>query len=250
MAEKTIMMNKEDFESFFRCISILKDISTDIDLKDGWIRQRTDNNSSVFEIDLTTLLQDISLPITGLKQKIDLLKCFLDKEEIEISVTDESYSFSDENMTLKFENPDKVYINNPFISEEELSNIFVIDDSDLILKTTLDEKTSNRIRIVSNAFNVNNVIVKFRKNSANITTKTQAKDQQATFFKDGLLSEVELDADSYLLVTPFTIDHDNDMEFEMYLISEDVIINKFSAEIGYIPVFVYSRSTLRDIEDD
>ena len=71
-----IEFDSEDFNTFLRCLMNLKEICNDVDIRGGMIRQRTNDLTSVFEMDLTSLITDAAIPITNLKKKLDLLKTF------------------------------------------------------------------------------------------------------------------------------------------------------------------------------
>ena len=71
-----IEFDSEDFNTFLRCLINLKEICNDVDIRSGIIRQRTNDLTSVFEMDLTSIIGDVALPIAGLKKRLDLFKTF------------------------------------------------------------------------------------------------------------------------------------------------------------------------------
>ena len=77
---RTINLNEEEYNDFLRCLTNLKEICNDVDIRDGVIRQRSNDLTSVFEMNLSPIINDASIPITNLKKKLDLLKTFVGQE--------------------------------------------------------------------------------------------------------------------------------------------------------------------------
>jgi len=251
--EQTINLDAEKFDELLRCLSVLREHCNDADIREGIVRQRANENTSVFEIDLTPLVGDITIPFSGLKQKLDLLKMF-SEQEVEITVDvpegeNGSFSFSDQYSVLRFEMPDLDYMDNKFIPEEEMANIFAMNDEDLILSADISSFISDRMRIVSAGFSVNTVQVDVEGEEASIYAKTQSGDQYAKFL-EGLVTDKVLQCSSHMVITPFIIDHDGDIAFQMFNVQPNVSANKFSTTIADIDINLYTRSALVDTGED
>ena len=89
--EATISLNGDQYGELLRIISLLKETCNDVDVRGGIIRQRSNDNSCIYEIDLNPLLEDINLPISNIKQKIDLFKIFVG-QDVTVSVDNETYT--------------------------------------------------------------------------------------------------------------------------------------------------------------
>lgn len=250
---QTVNLSAEHYSNFLRCISSLKDICTDVDIRNGVIRQRSDDKFSVFEIVLTPLIQDLSIPISDLKQKLDLFKIFSGaNQEVEISTDETFFSISDNASILKFDNPDLDFMNNNFMNEEELNRVFVRNPEDVILTTEIPQAISERIRIITSSFHVKSMQVEFNGERASVTTRTQAKDQFAQVLSNITTERIMPNCFSNLVFTPFIIDHDNDITMKMHLIDEDngVCVNQFKTSMADISVGVYGRSSLVTSEEE
>ncbi len=246
--ETSVSLNGDNFNEFLRIISLLKEPCSDIDIRNGIIRQRSNENSCIFEIDLTSLLTDISVPIIDIKQKLDLLKIFAD-QEVNITVDDSACVFADQYSSLSFKTPNLEFVDNKFMTEEELNAAFSLDDDSLILATEIPTTISERISVIKQGFNITTIKVDINGEQANITARTQAKDQQAQLM-DEIVTEMSLNCETDLLIVPFVIDHDGDMEFKMYRVQDDVSVNKFDTSIGDMSVIVYSRSSIIQNEEE
>ncbi len=253
--EQTVSLSADQYGSFLRCLSILKDHCNDADIREGVVRQRSDENMSVFEIDLTPLIQDMSLPISDLKKKFDLFKIF-SENDVEFSVTESDdgsadFSISDQYSLIKFKKPDLSYIDNKFMPEEEISNIFPIQDDDLVLSCDISAFISERMKAVAGGFNVNSVKVDVDGEEASISAQNQAEDQYAKFVS-GIVTEKVLECNTHMIITPFIIDHDGDILFKMYNAQPGVSCNKFTATIDDLEINIFTRSELteNDTSDD
>ena len=88
MAQTTVVLEIEPFNDFIRCLTNLKEVCNDADIRDGILRQRTNNHTSVFEVNLQALFQEpINIALTNLKQKLELLKSF-QGQAVEVTIED------------------------------------------------------------------------------------------------------------------------------------------------------------------
>ena len=67
-------LTPSEFSNILRMLNMLKDYNNDMMIHDGIIRQRSNDNSTIFELDCTEILNNINTPITNIKQKVNLLK--------------------------------------------------------------------------------------------------------------------------------------------------------------------------------
>jgi len=251
--EATLNLDSEQFNDFLRCLTNLKEVCNDVDIRSGVVRQRSNDLTCVFEMDLNPLLTDVTFAITDLRKKLDLLKTF-QNQDVTINIVDqgsgESYfTFSDQYSSIKIVAPTLDFMDNKWMSEEELNNIFNMSDDELIMETDLSSIITDRIKLVTDNFNTQAIQVLFDGDKASIVAATQSRDQFAKFI-EGIVTNVEFEkCSSNLSIVPFSIDHDTDVEFKMYKDpAQAVSLNKTSTTLGDIDVTVYARSAI--IGDD
>ena len=251
--EATLNLGSEQFNDFLRCLTNLKEVCNDVDIRSGVVRQRSNDLTCVFEMDLNPLLTDVTFAITDLRKKLDLLKTF-QNQDVTINIVDqgsgESYfTFSDQYSSIKIVAPTLDFMDNKWMSEEELNNIFNMSDDELIMETDLSSIITDRIKLVTDNFNTQAIQVLFDGDKASIVAATQSRDQFAKFI-EGIVTNVEFEkCSSNLSIVPFSIDHDTDVEFKMYKDpAQAVSLNKTSTTLGDIDVTVYARSAI--IGDD
>jgi len=247
--EKTVGLSSESYNEFLRCLSVLREVCNDVDIRGGFIRQRSNDNGSIFEMDVNSLVEDINMPLSNLSENLELLKMFSD-EEVHITFDEHSVSFVDQYSILKFDCPALEFLDNRFMNEDELKNIFTLDDEKIVVDYEIPTPVTDRIRIVSKGFNVTTVQINFEGETISLSTRNQAKDKYARFI-GGVDARVVIESgSSNLVVTPFVIDHTSDILFKMYESSkEGIFINKFSTDIEDVPVAVYTRSSLIQEEE-
>ncbi len=246
-----LTLGAEDYNDFLRCLVNLKEECNDIDIREGFIRQRSNDKTSIFQIDMTPILTDISMSISDVKKKLDLLKIFAG-QEVNIEINNEGndyFSISDQYSSLKFISPAYEFIDNKFMPEDEITAIFKLNEDDLILEHELSSMITERIRIITQSFNIKAIQVEFDGEKALIKAGTQAKDQFAKFVED-ITTNVVFDKCSANLGTiPFGLDHDVDVEFKMYKDpNQDISLNTFKTAIGDCDMVIFTRSSL--IKDD
>ena len=251
-----ISLESEEYNDFLKCLFNLKEICNDVDIRNGMIRQRSNDLISVFEMNLTPIINDINIPISNLKKKLDLLKTFtgssvtIEIEEGE-NESDSYFIISDGQTSIKFLFPSFEFMDNKIMSEDELENIFNLNEEDLILNNQISSLITDRIRIITDNFNTQAIRVDFDNDKASISAATQSKDQLAVFKKDIPMNiDFERQCISNLSTVPFSIEHDTDLDFKMYKDPEqDISLNKISTELGSIDINIYSRSMILDEEE-
>ena len=243
----TLKLSAEEYNDFLRCLTNLKEVCNDVEIRDGFIRQRSNDKTSVFEIDMTPVLPGITMAIPDIKRKLDLLKTFAG-QEITLDIVDGNpghFIFSDAFSSYKLISPSLQYIDNKYMELEELEKIFIMDDDYLILEYDLSGMITERIRIMTQGFNTDAIQVSFEGEEASIKAATQAKDQFAKFVS-GVTTNMILENCSALLSTiPFGVDHDSDVSFQMYKDpNQDISLNKFETNLGDINMKILTRSAI------
>lgn len=245
-----VSMNSEAYLNFLKCVMNLKEECNDVDVRNGMVRQRTNDKSSIFEMDMTPIVGESSFVISDLRKKIDLLKLFSGQGDVDINIEDSHFIFSDQYSSIKFISPSAQFVDNKFMTEEELYKVFIMNEEDLILDCEMSNVITERIRVTTTNFNITAIQVAFEGETASIMAATQAKDQFAKFV-DGIPTNVILENSiANLPIVPFSIEHDVDVTFKMYKDpNHPITLNKLQTAMGDAPISVYTRSTLIQAEE-
>ncbi len=237
-----LTIHPTDFSNFLRCLSLLQDDCNDVDIREGILRQRTNLRENIIEMDLTPLVSDYDIVLSNLKQKLPLLKG-LSGHEVKINSTDNSISFSGERSIFKFVNPRMDFLDNKFMSSQELAKIFTLREEDVILEYAISKETSKLMKVIQRQFHVISFQICFEGDNASIVSTTTSKDQYSGIER-GIPIRRPLKCFANVVVTPFLIDHDGDILFKMYNVQETLCVNKFKTLVGKISVIFYGRSQL------
>ena len=243
--EATVELKSESCNDFLRCLSNFVGVCNDIEIRGGFIRQRSDDNTAIFELDLNALITDVDVLIANIKQKIELLKTF-QGHDVTLDITDSYYKFSDQYSSLKILNPHSEFMENEYISTQSLESITSLSDEDLVFSIELPSVVTERIKIVTQTFDVFSIQVAFDDGeTASINAATASKDQFAKFIDQIELNMILTNCSSNVSTLPFKIDHDTDMEYKMYKEpNQNVSLSKLSTTLGDVDVIVYSRASI------
>jgi hypothetical protein len=250
-----ISLESEQYNDFIRCLTNLKDVCNDADIRGGIIRQRTNGNVSVFEVGINSIVNDMSIAIVDIKQKLDILKTF-QGQDVTIEVNEASnghlgsFTFSDQFSSLNIILPTPEYVDNKFMPEQERDSIFALSEENLILECDIPQLITDRISVISTNFNIKTIRIGFDGDNAEITASTQSKDQNVKFISNIETNMTMEKSSAYVTVIPFAIDHDTDIELKMYKDpNQDVALNVFTTQLGEFDINIYTRaSILRDDE--
>jgi hypothetical protein len=242
MTERMTNLDTERYGTFIRTLSVLKESCNDIVFSNGIIRQRSTDVSSIFEIDVTSLIGDLSFVISNIKEKIDLLKSFLE-QEVRIEVDDQGVTLADDDSVYKIVHPDRNYLDNKFMEETEFNNLVSINEENLLSTHSINPKISERMKIFSAGFHVNSFQMVFEGEFSSIRSRTMSKDQGIKIIGNLMLNE-QITGSANLITTPYICDHDGDIVCKIYKIGERCIC-KYSMFIGNIPVVIYTRCEIK-----
>ena len=251
--DTTIVLTSDLYEEFFQCIANLRDICTDVVIKDGIIRQRTDDKNSIFEMDLNDLFgEPVTIPISYFKQKFDLFKVFMGQEiTIKIHEDEEEegnswYEIADNLSRIKFDFPSLEFMQNEFVTEEELAAIFTCGEDDLILETQIEKTITERIKTITSNFQSHFVKMDFVDETLSIGAIDPAKTNRV-YFLENLGVEMNFDEPHYANMTriPFMINHDTAYTFQLFKQPDEMLTqNKIATSIGAVPINIYCKSQL------
>ena len=236
---RSLSISSDKYEILLRSLSIFRDVCNDIDIRKGMIRQRSNDKTTIIQVDLRSILDDSSLPIVYIKSKLDMIKMF-SGNDVTIDTFKDDFKISDQYSSLKFAYPDLDYLDNRFLSQSDLDNIFVLDENKLLVSFKLSKVVTDRMKIVADGFNINTFTVCMQGETSLIKADSRAKDQHAIFVKDVVNNRI-YEAETSPVVFPFLVDHDHELTFEMYDLDK-FVINKYMCKISDIEIVIYSRS--------
>ncbi len=256
MPQITTTLEIEPFNNFIRCLTNLKEVCNDADIRNSILRQRTNNHTSVFEVNLENLFEaPINIALTNLKQKLELLKSF-QGNAVEIIIDEPedgtvgSYIFKDEYSSIKFITPTMEFMDNKYMTEEELETIFPSSEDHMILEKDLTVILSDRIKTVTHYFNIETIVVEFNGETANISASTPSRDQSAKFVDNIMINEEITGSTTNISNVAFAMDHEESISYTMFKApNQNVALNRFSTKIDVIDINVFSRSQIVDNDE-
>lgn len=235
-----VNIDVQKFDGFLRCLSILRDICNDVEIRGGVIRQRSNDKANIFEIDLRPIILESDIIISNLKQKLDLLRCFTGRQ-VKFVTDEQDVLFSDDYSEIKFINPRLDFLDNKFMTEQEFSSIFTLREEDVLLDIIVEKFISERMKVIAQVFNIVSFQMFFEGDMASIKASTTSKDQRATIVSKIPVNQ-NLTCFSNLVTTPFIIDSDTNIALKMYNVQDSLCINRFTASIGDCNISVFTRS--------
>jgi hypothetical protein len=255
MTTTRVQMEASKYNNFLKCVTSLKDFCNDVDIRNGFIRQRSNDRVSAFEVDLTEVIDsNANMIICDARKKLNLLNLFFG-QDVTVEITEGAngfYTLSDQYTSIKFLTPTSVFVDNQYIEQAELERIFTASEEDLILHYDISSIISDRIKITTQNFNTLTLQIHFNGERASMNCATQSKDQFAKFVDDLNLNINVEGGFTNLTTIPFNIEHDGDIEMKIYRDpnNDRIVLNKFSTKLGDIPITIYSRSAIINEDDD
>jgi len=239
----SVTIDSSKFGDLVKVFSIFKDLCNDIDIREGIIRQKTNDAVCIFEVDLSSIIGNINLPISQLKNKFDIFKSFYG-QEIEIVNNDVDCKISDIFSSITFKNPFLELMDNKYIQSEELARQMEIVEESLLMKVSIEKKIIDRFKAITQAFNSKSITISFNEDKGFILCETKSKENKAEFIKDIIL-EREVNYKTNLSFIPFILDYDSEIIYNVYENQETMIASHiFKSTISDVNITIYTRSQL------
>lgn len=227
MAERFVVA--DSYNVFLRCLNSISEHVTDVDIREGIIRQVDSSKTWMMEIDLTNIIADESLPIQLLKEKLKLFE-LLRGQDVTIDVSDTVYSLRDETTKFTFTKPKLEYLDDKFMTEEERDNRFQLKEEDLLTEFVINQQLSDRIRVTGSVFNVTALRILYEGETIRLEVQNLSRSDKVTFMRGIPLNKDINDRVSLITYTPFILDHDGDLEVKIYEF-QNVFIVKSSMKL-------------------
>jgi len=227
---------------------MIKEQCTDINIISGVIRQRSDTEIVVYDIDISDILEEMNLPLVGIKTKIDLLKMFVGNDDIEINSNDEIYSIKDEFSKISFVVPNLQFIENKYIESDEITQMFDFEDRELVFTYNFSQKICERMRVIANNYEINAFTIEFLGDTATIKANTEAKDQTAILASNIPLDVPISDKICNVATTLLISEHDSELSYNMYTNGNNILISEVESSIKGINYKIHNRTRLMDVD--
>ena len=147
-------ISKDSWNDFIVMLTKIKDVCNDIHIVGSMIRQRTNNHTSVIEIDLKDIFEsdDVEFALPNIQRQLYLLKTIDKKSDVRFDIipfidediTDEDITkrllFTDNLQTIEVNNAEIDFIENKFLDQSELDSIFPADDSSIMFDYIITPK--------------------------------------------------------------------------------------------------------------
>lgn len=241
--EKDIKLNAKEFATFLKCMSaVQKAFCSDVNIKGGFLRQKSNDGLIIIEMDLTSLISDCDIILENIKNKLALFNP-LAKQDVNIKINEKKITFSGVRSLVRFDMPSPDSSANKFMPCEELNNLISLKEEDLVLEYAVKKDVSGLIKAVCKQFAVNSVRISFGQSGASISAITKNKEQYSEI-DSGIPFNNVPQGYSNLYALPFIVDHDGDISLKIYNIQDNVRINKFKTSIGTMDFTIYGRSPI------
>ena len=171
MTATKLTLNEKQWQSFCKILQGLSRQCFDADIIDGVIRQRANDTSAIFEVDITSMLDSSSFPIPSIKDHLALLKDLAGQVTIERGQNKVIFFDAVSPYTLPVAN--RKYLDNKFMSEQELDSILQSHPQRTtpLIRYIIEKTNLKRIRMALATFHAKSYKVVLDNNFAFLSLK-------------------------------------------------------------------------------
>jgi len=247
-----ISLNASQFGTLATIISMISKVCQDVIIREGKISQLSDRRSSIFSIDLTSLVNEESLMLSGIKAKSELLEPFKKQTvDVDLILTPTTSIFQDTYSKIEFQHPLEKYLASPFISEDDLQNKLALDNDGHIFSYTMLKMIIERLSAIQKGLEATKLLVEFKDGEAIFKVKAADK-LQSTVGKIMTITDLSenITGVCVLPINPFILGFEN-IEIDCYkgkpVNGKDRIVLKMTSNVDEIGVTMWLHA---DIEDE
>lgn len=254
----SLPLTKDNFVKFNSALGIIQDICNDCDVKEGKIRCRTNDHKNMILMDLSSIIGARNISFSGLKNKLILLSTFsliadgTTNTDVLIEANDSNFEFSDSVSKLIVRRPVASYLENTYIEDEEFETInSSINREDAVLfNVTINGMEKKRISKLCDAFCSNTVTFEFNGNTAYYSTQTSSKDNVSKTAQTINLLKTLNNKKTLINNLAFVLDTPSNLDITCYQIGTEYCIFKSNLNYYNIPVTIYTKTRIVDINDE
>ena len=247
----TITFNRPDFSKMLGTLSIIQDICNDVEIREGIIRAKTNNNKTILDINLTSIFQDKNLLISLLKSRLNLLRTFEvdtniqaegDTNSIILQSDMQKYEFTDCFSKMAFRRPAPKFLDNPYIEDSEFQSLISGCTEDAMIFTyTITPYLKQRLSAICNGFRVDSVKFEFHGDHANLGIETKSKEETSKNTTQIPLLQ-QIDNKMFTMINmPLTLNIVSDVKISCYKLGGELAMCKSELNHYGIPFVLYSK---------
>jgi len=249
--EYTLTFNRPDFSKMLGTLAIIQDICNDVEIREGVIRSKTNNNKVILDINLTSIFQDKNLLISLLKSRLNLLKTFEldmnvqsegDNNSIILQADSQKYEFIDCFSKMAFRKPAPKFLDNPYIEDSEFNSLTNgCTEDNMIFTYTITPYLKQRLAAICNGFRVDGVKFEFHGNSANLGIETKSKEETSKNTMEIPLLQ-NIDNKMFTMINmPLTLGIVSEVKISCYKLGGELAMCKSELNHFGIPFVLYSK---------
>lgn len=249
----SIELPNEEFSKFASILGIVSKMCTDLTIKDGIICQSSDRRSSILYIDVNSILGESTVLISGTSSKVDLLEPFRKQGvDMYLDITNNFYSFRDDLSRLEFTKPIEEYLNNKFISSEELKSKLMIDKDGHIFEYQISKFLIERLVALQRGLSASTIRFEFTGNKVDVVVSASDNPSTTTVGKLVTIDSICKDINGICVfpIQPFLLGGDQVNVEGIFRGDGENILLKLNTDINEIPINIWCIAKLVEPEDD
>lgn len=249
MNAPTVTLSEKQWKSFCKVLRGLARACNDVVIDDGIIRQRSNDSSAIFEVDLKPIVGGATFTISNFKEKLKTLKTL--KSRVTITLGQSEAVFSDALSFYSFPAPDRNYLDNKFMNQQELESLFPAFPQETfpLIKNRIEKIILKRIRITLSRLKTNTCKVVFAKHSASLRIENETGKSKQPSISVDIIKDIPLfePTTGYAQLPPLpfkSFDFDGEMGWELYRVDKR-LFSKIYGRIGEIKATTYTKAELK-----
>ena len=208
------------YKEFLQVLGSIKDKVEDIEIQNGIISCKTNDNSILAYVDLKSIYPEC-LELPKAKEKFEILKMFAKSEEVTINVTT-STVILDTISKVSFTRPIVNLLNNRYM--DPLNHDEIMSSNPQILQETISDDKISRLTTIAKTVGEVQAYLLFSKDSCEVKVRSSSKEYDTTVFKmDSVredLSGQEVEIPLSLFDVAYDLKSKNSINFDAWKIEK------------------------------
>jgi hypothetical protein len=257
-----VVLSKEQFREFYDFLNIIKSEFDDFCIKNGDFRSRNNQKSIIVETGFS-YFANINYCISDINALVNILSKLDKNAKITVTIKENQIFFSDDYQNFKIGKGDPNFIDNEFVSDEEMEKVFYkdIDKRKQLIDETLPQSIVSNIYKMADGLNTFKIDVKHEKGNllkgyiyvANQSSRQDSSGPSAREYsirlKRAFLRPMEMN--HYFFLNPCAfIFSKHDLNIACFISKDDrMLFTIYTVIMRNLFINIYSRSAYMECDE-
>jgi len=248
MQQRSVILSQKDFKDFFAFLNLIRTECKDFSIENGTFRSRSNDRVWIIETELS-FLKTVTFSLPNLKDLLKMISQIEKKNDIEIVIDEEKVIFKDHYQGLSIPHANQKFLDNEFVTRQELESIFHINTENLFHSEYFPPEIVKKIKSIAKTLYAPSVRITHQEHNLNnglllIVGRSNDRSNYQLTLKEAFNTPMKPNHYFHIAINPFEVCKSG-ISINYYLSDDDIILHACHIiKINDLTIKFYGRSPL------